>query len=96
MTEGRRSPDVRPMTHNVDEILDAHTHLTGSEDPEQIRGLLDFSHCSNVLPVNQRKGERVGFEPTRRFNTAYAISSPKSHVLLRTVASDNLPDLQDI
>jgi hypothetical protein len=35
MTEVRRSPQVSPMTHNVDMILDAHTHLTGSEEPEQ-------------------------------------------------------------
>jgi hypothetical protein len=35
MPEGRSS-DVRPMTHNVDMVLDAHTHLTGSEEPEQI------------------------------------------------------------
>jgi hypothetical protein len=35
MTEGR-SPGVGPMTHNVEMILDAHTHLTGSEVPDQI------------------------------------------------------------
>jgi hypothetical protein len=35
MTEGR-SPGVGPMTHNVEMILDAHTHLTGSEGPDQI------------------------------------------------------------
>jgi len=46
MTEGRSS-DVRPMTHNVDMILDAHTHLTGSEEPEQIL------ECMNACAVEK-------------------------------------------
>jgi predicted TIM-barrel fold metal-dependent hydrolase len=46
MTEGR-SPDVRPMTHNVKMILDAHTHLTGSENPEQIL------ECMNACAVEK-------------------------------------------
>ena len=41
------------------------------------------------------KAERVGFEPTRRFNTAYAISSPKTYVLARSIASAKLALLQD-
>jgi predicted TIM-barrel fold metal-dependent hydrolase len=46
MTEGRSS-DVRPMTHNVEMILDAHTHLTGSEDSEQIL------ECMNACAVEK-------------------------------------------
>ena len=46
MTEGR-SPDVGPMTHNVEMILDAHTHLTGSEDPDQIL------ECMNACAVEK-------------------------------------------
>jgi hypothetical protein len=29
----------------------------------------------------KKEAERVGFEPTRRLNTAYMISSPNSYVL---------------
>src|SRR5918997_288683 len=46
MSEGR-SPDVGPMTHNVDMILDAHTHLTGSEDSGQIL------ECMNACAVEK-------------------------------------------
>jgi predicted TIM-barrel fold metal-dependent hydrolase len=46
MTECR-SPDVGPMTHNVEMILDAHTHLTGSEDPDQIL------ECMNACAVEK-------------------------------------------
>jgi hypothetical protein len=43
--------------------------------PGLLRGPL-LAHCySRDLPVNKGKAERVGFEPTRRLNTAYAISS---------------------
>jgi hypothetical protein len=31
------------------------------------------------------KAERVGFEPTRRLNTAYAISNPRSYVTVRII-----------
>ena len=47
MTEDRRSSNVRPMTHNVEMILDAHTHLTGSEEPEQIL------ECMNACAVEK-------------------------------------------
>src|ERR671914_437768 len=48
MTEGR-SPDVRPMTHNVEMILDAHTHLTGSEG-ESAESILE---CMNACAVEK-------------------------------------------
>jgi adenosine deaminase len=35
------------MTHNEDMILDAHTHLTGSEEPDQIL------ECMNACAVEK-------------------------------------------
>ena len=35
------------MTHNVEMILDAHTHLTGSEEPDQIL------ECMNACAVEK-------------------------------------------
>src|SRR5215203_6531146 len=34
-----------------------------------------YSELIAFYPQTKEKAERVGFEPTRRFNTAYAISS---------------------
>ena len=47
MTGVGRSPDVRPMTHNVDMILDAHTHLTGQESAEEVL------ECMNACTVEK-------------------------------------------
>ena len=47
-------------------------------------------YSSSLPPFTCKQGvkaERVGFEPTRRFNTAYAISSPKTYVLARSILS---------
>ena len=44
----------------------------------------------SISPAKQRKsGERVGFQPTRRFFTAYAISSRKAAFLILSVPSEN-------
>ena len=47
MSEVSRSPNVEPMVFNVDKILDAHTHLTGQESPEQIL------ECMNACAVEK-------------------------------------------
>jgi predicted TIM-barrel fold metal-dependent hydrolase len=47
MSEVTRTPNVESMTYNVDMILDAHTHLTGSEEPGQIL------ECMNACAVEK-------------------------------------------
>jgi len=47
MSERSRSPNVEPMNYNVAKILDAHTHLTGQESPEQIL------ECMNACAVEK-------------------------------------------
>ena len=41
VTDVERSSGVRPVTYNVDRILDAHTHLTGRESAEEILECMD-------------------------------------------------------
>ncbi len=40
------------------------------------------------------RAERVGFEPTRRLDTAYAISNPNEYVPIRIAVSNNCAVLQ--
>ena len=42
MGDDERAPGVGPVIHNVDKILDAHTHLTGQESAEEILECMDF------------------------------------------------------
>src|SRR3712207_4252074 len=42
MADDERAPGVGPVVHNVDRILDAHTHLTGQESAEDILRCMDF------------------------------------------------------
>src|SRR5919206_267205 len=42
MTYDGRAQAVRPVTYNVDKILDAHTHLTGQESAEEILECMNF------------------------------------------------------
>ena len=42
MGDDERAPGVGPVVHNVDKILDAHTHLTGQESAEEILECMDF------------------------------------------------------
>jgi hypothetical protein len=47
MTDDQRAPGVGPVTHNVDRILDAHTHLSGQENTDQIL------ECMNACGVEK-------------------------------------------
>src|SRR5215210_4119687 len=49
MTNGRRDSRIGPVTHNLDKILDAHTHLTGQESAEQILECMDFCGVEKVF-----------------------------------------------
>jgi hypothetical protein len=41
MTDRQRARTVGPVIHNLDKILDAHTHLSGSESGESAENILD-------------------------------------------------------
>src|SRR3712207_9582281 len=41
MADDEGAQGVGPVVHNVDRILDAHTHLTGQESAEEILGCMD-------------------------------------------------------
>src|SRR3712207_51654 len=42
MADDEGAQGVGPVVHNVDRILDAHTHLTGQESAEEILECMDF------------------------------------------------------
>ena len=61
--------------HGVHENLSAAVRFAVNEVPNELG--TSFSPCrSSAFHLqNIEKAERVGFEPTRRLNTAYAISN---------------------
>ena len=69
--EHRRSPDRLRLPGYLPDLLLYKAPLLavpGAASPPS-------GGCGYVLPAKGRKAERVGFEPTRRLNTAYAISN---------------------
>ncbi len=65
-----------------------------NEVPSLFETSLSTSRSFTFYLQTEEKAERVGFEPTRRFNTAYAISSPKTCLLARSILSAKIADLQ--
>ena len=51
MTDDGRSPGVGPVTHNVEKILDAHTHLSGSGSGESAENILECLDACGVEKV---------------------------------------------
>src|SRR5215208_2684242 len=67
MSERSRSPNVEPMNYNVAKILDAHTHLTGQESPEQCRkGSQKISGPTRPLFQGERSPTRSAGSQARR------------------------------
>ena len=50
MTNGR-SPGVGPVVHNVERVLDAHTHLSGSGSGESAENILECLDACGVEKV---------------------------------------------
>jgi hypothetical protein len=48
MTDDGGTRGVGPVTYNVNKILDAHTHLTGQENAEEILECMDFCGIDTV------------------------------------------------
>ena len=102
MTEGGRSPEVSPMTQNVDMILDAHTHLTGSEDPEQILECMNFCAVEKAflfapeLDVATRHLTNENLEDIRKHNDYCAsVCSAAPDRLLGFCTLNPTPNLAD-
>jgi uncharacterized protein len=51
VTDDGRSPGVGPVTHNVEKILDAHTHLSGSGSGESAENILECLDACGVEKV---------------------------------------------
>jgi hypothetical protein len=74
MSEVSRSSNVEPMVFNVDKILDAHTHLTGQESPEQILECMNACGVEKAflfapeLDVETRRLTNDNMEDVRKHN----------------------------
>jgi hypothetical protein len=75
--------------------LPVAVRLAVNEVPSQF-GTSHFTSRSFTFYLqNNDETERVGFEPTRRLNTTYAISNCDPYVLTRSIPSTKSADLQD-
>ncbi|MCA1688489.1 MAG: hypothetical protein LC714_07860 [Actinobacteria bacterium] len=77
MTEGR-SPGVGPVIHNVDRVLDAHTHLSGSGSGESAENILECLDACGVEKVFLFAPLIDLSEPQRPRASARAIETPKA------------------
>jgi hypothetical protein len=50
VTDRERGTGVGPVTYNLDKILDAHTHLSGSQSGESTENILE---CMDVCGVEK-------------------------------------------
>jgi hypothetical protein len=65
--------------------LPAAVRLAVNEVPSYLGTSLFTSRSFTFYLQTEEKAERVGFEPTRRLNTAYVISNPRSYVTVRII-----------